>query len=194
MSASDVMMAYSRYCRDLMAAEVVSLVKKGVPADAIGFDSARKGFRLRAIKLRWEAPGLFQIHNINDSEATDSCIAIVCRDEYGEVADIAAWAPKEDRVGLWLGNVSMIGEEICASPRLDGDKLWVHEGVLDWLVHRRTGVVILSHDRARPILAACSPIAVKTISMKTKLEAMWRAPRVQVFDDGVGTSTMEAVA
>jgi hypothetical protein len=84
----------------------------------------------------------------------------------------------------------MIGQEQLSIPRFDGDRLWVHRTPAEWLAHRRVGVVILNYDRARMLLAAASPIAVKTKQHKADLEARWRAPRVQVFDVGVA----EAVA
>ena len=195
MSASDVMMAYSQHCRDLSDKEVASLVAKGVPEDALGFsaDGGRQ-FRLRAMSVFWDGIW-FQI-----GHGGQRCIAIVCRDERGDVADIVVWVPQDDRIGLWSGmtpehrNVSMIGEEICTLPRLDGDKLWIRDGVLDWLIHHRTGVVILNADLARPLLTAASPVVVKSKAHKERLEAAWRAPRIQVIDDGIAASTTEAVA
>lgn len=189
MSASDVMMAYSRHCRDLTINERVSLEKRGVPAAAIDFDDGEKQFKLRAASVLWEGP-YFTIDMT--AKAGQRVIAIVCRDECGEVADLAAWAPGDDRTGLWLGSVAMLGEEAVLRPRLEGDKLWVHPTPLDWLVHRRAGIVILNHDKARPILVAGSPVAVRTKKHAQWLETQWQAPRIIVVDDGVAAAVTEA--
>lgn len=171
MSASEVMMAYSRMCRDLTDKEVEALVARGVHPDVIGWAGDEGHFKLRA----WGKE-----------------IAIVCRDERGDVADIALWSPREGTNTLWFSNVSMIGQEACSRPRLAGDKLWVRANVLDWLVHRRTGVVIINYDAARTVLTACSPIAVKSRAHREQLDWAWRAPRIQVFEAGVAESATEA--
>ena len=186
MSASDVMMAYGQRCHPLGVANTAGLEKRGVPREVLEFDEGRKLFKVMKATVRKEA-GFFEF-----VDAGSAAIIFVCRDERGDVADLAAWTPAEDDIALWLGNVSMLGEEAVLRARLAGDKLWVHPTPLDWLIHRRTGVVILNHDRARPLLVAGSPIAVKTKTYARWLEEQWQAPRITVFDDGGAAAVTEA--
>ena len=184
---SDAMMMYARHCKDLTPKEVATLAGKGVHPDIVGWMEGH--FAVKAAPVRWEGEQWFDFAPDDGQRAA----IIVCLDEHRQPADLAAWSPADDRVGLRWGNVAMIGQEQVHAPRLDGDKLWVHPSPLDWLAHRRAGVVILSHEAARPILVGASPLAVKTASFRAHLEDKWRAPRVQVFDLGVAEATLEGV-
>lgn len=182
---TQILDAYAR-CEPLTAAERDKLSAKGVFAPALDFDAAAGHMRIACARVVFEGPWF------DFTAAGKRMPIIVCRDERGDVADLAAWSPADDRVHLWLGNVSMIGEETCLRPRLGGDKLWVRDGVLDWLQHGRTGVVVVLADRARAVLTAASPLAVKSIDHKRRLDAAWRAPEVRVFDVGQAESATEA--
>jgi hypothetical protein len=184
-SLTQILDAYSR-CDALSPNEMAKLSQKGVFSPALDYDKASGLFQIRAARVMLDGPWF-------DFSPTGKRLPIiVCRDERGDVADLVAWAPAENHVGRWLGNVSMIGEEACTRPRLEPDKLWVRESVLDWLQHGRTGVVILDADRARSVLTAGSPLAVKSIEHKRRLDAAWRAPEVKVFDVGQAESATEA--
>jgi hypothetical protein len=185
---SDVMRAYGMYCGDLTPKEIAALASKGVHPDAIGWgDGQRKQFAVKAATVKWEGELWFDFAGVDGKRAA----IIVCLDDQSQPADLAAWSPVDDRVGLCWGNVAMIGQEQALLPRLDGSKLWVHASPLDWLMHRRAGVVIVNHDAARPMLVAASPITVKTAALRATLDDKWKAPRVQVFDVGIAEATID---
>ena len=181
---SDVMRAYGMHCRDLSPKELAALAAKDVHPDVLGWDGG--SFAVKAAPIRWEGECWFDF-------AADGRRAaiIVCSDEHGHPADLAAWSPSDDKVGLCWGRVAMIGQEQAHAPRLDGDKLWVHPSPLEWFLHRRAGVVIINHEAARPILVGASPIAVKTGALRAALEERWRLPRIQVFEMDVAEATLD---
>jgi hypothetical protein len=178
------MRAYGMHCRDLSLKELAALAAKDVHPDVLGWGDGR--FAIKAATVKWDGELWFDFA----PEGKRSAI-IVCLDEHGQPADLAAWSPADGRTGLCWGNIAMIGQEqVGVVPRLDGDKLWVHPSPLEWLLHRRAGVVIINHEAARPILVGASPIAVKTGAMRAALEEKWRAPRIQVFEEGVAEATI----
>ena len=186
---SDVLAAYTEFCHPLDDKQLVYFQRKGIHPDTFGFDDKRKLFRVMCATI--------QPDNLSMSFGFGSpglnAVIFVCRNELGNVEDLAAWLPKTDDVRLWNNAVSMLGEEACLSPRVEPDKLWVRKSVIDWLVHRRTGVVIVRPEAARVVLTAGSPVAVTSGALKNKLEAAWKAPQILVINDGVAASTMEAV-
>lgn len=183
---SDVTRAYAMHCTDLAPKEISWFAAKAVHPDALGWGD--KHFAIKAAAVKWESDRWFDF----DIEGKRAAI-IVCRDERGDVADLCAWSPADGVAGLWLGHVAMLGEEAVLRPRADGDKLWVWPSPLEWLVHRRVGVVVLSAERARPLLVAGSPLAVLTREHKAALDALWQPPRVVVYDmDGLAAVVTEA--
>lgn len=190
---SEVFHRYGR-CADLTASEKDKLSAMGVFGPSIDYREDGQQFQLKAARVQFTQDGLGPWFDFPEgiNKGTKAFI-IACRNERGDIADLAAWIPQGDRVALWLGNVSMLNEQACTAPRLDG-KLWVRDGVLDWLRHDRTGVVVVHAERARPVLTAASPVAVKSTEHRNKLMELWRPPVVHVFDQGQAQSTLEAVA
>lgn len=170
---SHILRAYGE-CRALTEKEKLFLTGQGIHPDALDYGENNKYFRILATLVRWE--GCFFDFDRNGTRAA----IIVCRDEAGEVADMVAWAPSEGHLARWAGNVSMLGEELIRRPRLSGDRLWVYPTPLEWLQHRRAGVVVLDYDKARAPLAAASPISVHTEELRKKMQAAWRHPRIEV--------------
>jgi hypothetical protein len=86
-------------------------------------------------------------------DPTDAVFAvlILCRDETSEIADIAAWRPDTGELSLWLGRVSMLGQEQVFAARLD-EPLRVFRTLPDWLRADRDGIVIVDERRARHLL------------------------------------------
>lgn len=179
------MRRYARHCRPLGLREMTALVARDIHPDALGW--AGEQFAVMAAGVRWEG---CWFDFATEQDGGKRAAIIVCLDERGQAADLAAWSPAEDKLALNFGNVAMLGEEQVSLPRLGGDKLWVHPSPVEWLVHRRAGVVIINYDRARSVLGGASPIAVKTAGHKADLESRWRMPRIQVFEVGVA----EAIA
>lgn len=176
---------YAQHCRDLTPKETAALALRGIHSDVLGWRHGEQ-FAIKAAPVRWDGPW-FDFASEGDGRRA---AIIVCMDEAGAAADLAAWSPADERIALYFGNVAMIGEEQLSIPRLESDKLWIHASPADWLAHRRTGLVIANYDRAREMLAGCSPVAVKTPGLKALLEEKWRGPRIQVFDVGIA----EAIA
>lgn len=185
---SEVMRAYGMHCNDLSPKEIAWLGAKGVHPDALGWGT--KHFAVKGAFVRWEGERWFEFANEEDGKRA---AVIVCLDERGDASDLAAWSPADERLGLCWGNVQMIGQEQVALPRLNGDKLWVHESPLEWLIHRRAGVVVVDFDVARSVLFSASPIAVRSRALKATLEEKWM-PRIQVFDVGLAEAVLEGVA
>ena len=183
---SEVLREYAMHCRDLAPKEMAALVARGIHPDALGWAGGQ--FAVKAANVRWDGERWFDF--AGEHEGGQRAAVIVCLDEAGQAADLAAWSPAGSRVALRQGAVAMLGQEQVVLPRLDGDRLWVHPSPAEWLEHRRVGVVIVNHDLARSALVAASPVAVKTMKHKADLEERWRAPRVQVFEVGVA----EAIA
>lgn len=183
---SDVTRLYAKHCRGLSPKEEASLVAKDVHPSALGW--ANDQWALRMAPVRWEGETWFDF--APEHEGGKTAAIIVCLGADGQPADLAAWSMSENRLALHKGTLGMIGEEQLALPRLEGDKLWVHASPVEWLVHRRIGLVIVNYDAARRALVAASPIAVKTMGQKALMEERWRMPRIQVFDVGVA----EAIA
>jgi hypothetical protein len=186
MPMSDITRLYARHCRALNAEEHAALVKRDILPSAIGWCNDQWAVKIASI--RWEGELWFDF--APESEGGKDAAIIVCLGADGQPADLAAWSLAENRLALHKGHVRMIGEEQLCLPRLDGNWLWVHPSPIEWLVHRRVGVVIVHHELARAPLVAASPIAVKTRQHKLELEERWRMPRIQVFDIGVA----EAIA
>jgi hypothetical protein len=88
-------------------------------------------------------------HGWDDDDA--AAVIIPCNDRLGDRTDLVAWSPVDDKAALWLGRVSVIGEETIFAPRL-GEPLAVHASMVDWLCCHRNGIVILDWQRARHLL------------------------------------------
>jgi|SRR5215831_938227 len=169
----ETLYGFGKYCRDLTEEYRRWFEYKGVAASALGWDTQRRLFKLRMARVefggRW----------FDFSDAGSAAIIIVCRNEDGEVADLAAWQLGNGDVHLWRGGVAMLGEETCCGPRI-GNRLWVRDGVLDWLLHDRDGVVISNFDKAMPILFGNSPLTVSSKRMQRYIFSKWQVPRVEV--------------
>jgi hypothetical protein len=73
-------------------------------------------------------------------DASYAVIALVflAPDDLGNAFDLAAWEPETGRLALWLGRVSMLGQDNLYYWRL-GAPLIVHETPLEWLQAGRGG-------------------------------------------------------
>jgi hypothetical protein len=170
---NDVLYAYAQGCRDLSEECRRWFDHKGVAPSALGWDARRRLFKLRMARVRVDGRW-FEF-----ADEGSVAIVMVCCDEDGEVADLAAWCLGAQEVHLWHDRVAMLGEETCGQARV-GDRLLVRDGVLDWLLHDRDGIVILNFDRAMPILFSNSPLSVSSKRMRRYIFSKWQIPRVEV--------------
>jgi hypothetical protein len=108
-------------------------------------------------------------------------VIFLARDDLGDPSDLAAWEPETGRLALWLGRVSILGQDNLYDWRL-GDPLMVHETPLEWLKAGREGVFVIDSQRASPLLRMVEPLGVKRPEYGRQLQAALtiRAPRIVV--------------
>jgi hypothetical protein len=116
-------------------------------------------------------------------DASDAVLAVVflAPDDLGDPLDLAAWEPETGRLALWLGRVSMLGQDNLHGWRL-GEPLIIHETPLEWLQAGREGVFVIDPQRASPLLRLVEPLGVKRPEFGRQLQAALtiRAPRIVV--------------
>jgi hypothetical protein len=116
-------------------------------------------------------------------DASGAVVAVVFRapDDLGNPLDLAAWEPETGRLALWLGRVSMLGQDSLYGWRL-GEPLIVHESPLEWLQAGREGVFVIDPRRASPLLRMVELLGVKRPEYGRHLQAALtiRAPRIVV--------------
>ena len=116
-------------------------------------------------------------------DASGAVLAVVFRalDDLGNPLDLAAWEPETGRLALWLGRVSMLGQDNLYGWRL-GDPLMVHETPLEWLQAGRGGAFVIDPQRASPLLRMVEPLGVQCPAFGRRIQAALtiRAPRIVV--------------
>jgi hypothetical protein len=116
-------------------------------------------------------------------DASGAIVAVVflASDDLGNAFDLAAWEPKTGRLALWLGRVSMLGQDNLYGWRL-GKPLMVHETPLEWLQAGRDGVFVIDPQRASSLLRMVEPLGVKRPDFGRRLQAALTicAPRIVV--------------
>jgi hypothetical protein len=116
-------------------------------------------------------------------DASDAVLALVfmAPDDLGNPLDLAAWEPETDRLALWLGRVSMLGQNNLYGWRV-GEPLIVLETPLEWLQAGREGVFVIDPQRASPLLRMVEPLGVKRPEFGRRLQAALTicAPRIVV--------------
>jgi hypothetical protein len=116
-----------------------------------------------------------------DASEAVAAIVFAAPDELGQLIDLAAWEPETGRLALWLGRVSMLGQDNLYGWRV-GDPLTVPETPLEWLQAGREGVCVIDPQRASPLLRMVEPLGVKRPAFGRQLQATLtiRAPRIVV--------------
>jgi hypothetical protein len=116
-------------------------------------------------------------------DASGAVVAVVFHapDDLGNPLDLAAWEPKSGRLALWLGRVSMLGQDNLYAWRL-GEPLVAHETALEWLQAGRAGVFVIDPQRASLLLRMVEPLGVKRPTFGRQLQTALtiRAPRIVV--------------
>jgi hypothetical protein len=117
----------------------------------------------------------------HDGSGAVVAVIFLAPDDFGKAFDLGAWEPETGRLALWLGRVSMLGQDNLSDWRL-GDPLMVHETPLEWLQAGREGVFVIDPQRASPLLRMVEPIGVKRPEFGRQLQAALsiRAPRIVV--------------
>lgn len=122
----------------------------------------------------------------------DETFILMALDQNGEPADLVAWrAEPSGFLASWLGRAAMLGAEQLDMPRL-GEPLRVHESTLEWLKHKREGVVVIDPIRAGPMLRDAGSIVVNSWTHKARLADMMtvKLPRI-IVEPGVRAQAAE---
>ena len=126
--------------------------------------------------------GCFEFaRDAHDASGAVVAVIFLAPDDLGNAFDLGAWKPETGRLALWLGRVSMLGQDNLYNWRL-GDPLMVHETPLEWLQAGRGGVFVIDPRRASPLLRMVEPLGVKRPQFGRQLQAALtiRAPRIVV--------------
>lgn len=160
-------------CRRVRPEEIEKL---RVPAQSL--EPSERLYRVWAAPVVWLHDKRFAFSEDKDAR---TAIIFVCRDDLGDVVDMAAWAPSDDKLGTMEGRVCVLGQENILAPRL-GEALRVHPTPREWLADGRQGVVVIDAVESLPLLYAGSPIAVSSAQQKKSLHDAWRVhvPRITV--------------
>jgi hypothetical protein len=124
-----------------------------------------------------------------DASNAVTAVVFMARDDLSNPLDLAAWEPETGRLALWLGRVSMLGQDNLYGWRI-GEPLVVHETPLEWLQAGREGVFVIDPQRASPLLRMVEPLGVRRPEFGRRMrESMTiRAPRIVVAAAIVGAA------
>lgn len=167
MQLSEVLTAYSQFCRDLRPSEIEKL---GIDAKLLHYNERRRLFKVKAARIVWVS-NRFEFGECPESVGATIFVA---RDDSLDVADLVAWAPADGRLAAWIGSVAMLGQENVTLPRIGPEPLAVWPSPREWLAADREGVVIVDAAKSLPILYAGSPISVGTKEEQKGLMMQWR--------------------
>jgi len=154
--------------------EIDWFLRQGVPILALALPLAFRTDLVTFAGARFE----FTRHRGSDDAVT--AFIFPALDAEGEVADLVAWRPKSESIGIWLGRTGLLGEEQIYSARL-GEPLVVHESLLDWLRAERTGVVVVDAVRAPPLLREAEPLAVLSIEHGDRIKRLLTLPAPKIL-------------
>ena len=187
----DLIKAELRQADRLQQKHLDGFIKDGVPAlnlaklwdgeyafvghDWVVFDGARFEFARHAKGGLAQSAFVFPVWNA-----------------YGDLADIAGWRPPH--LALWLGRVSILGEEQTNGPRMC-EPLKVHTTVLDWFKAEREGIFIVDYAHAAHVLR-CETLGAADLAHARLLKAKLtlQAPPIVIVEDHASTSPMPQAA
>lgn len=127
--------------------------------------------------------------NARDPSAAVVAVVFLAPDDLGNPSDLAAWEPETGRLALWLGRVSMLGQDNLYGWRV-GEPLVVHEMPIEWLQAGREGLFVIDPQRASPLLRMVEPLGVNRPEFGRHLrEALTiRPPRIVVAETTLGAA------
>lgn len=145
---------------------------------------------VRIDDIVWLPHGAFEFARHLNRRKSDTSCTILVRDQLGDPIDIVAWQAKTGRIARWLCRAAMLGEDELLAPR-DAEGLRVFETPLQWLQHRRAGVVVLDKRLAAPMLRDAAPLLAVNFEHGKKLQDMLRVPTPRILVPS-SASTQEA--
>jgi hypothetical protein len=132
----------------------------------------------------WSAPGRFVLAQHEPAgmhaEAEQACLLLL-NDENDEPADIAAWAPRSQRLGTWRGCAWAIGQETTWFERLSEPGVPVWRSPLDWLQAERNGLVLLRPKVAAEILCDAGPLLAMDVAHGVDLRSSLSRPGPRIL-------------
>jgi hypothetical protein len=120
---------------------------------------------------------------LDEPEDVTSAFITICRDDYGDAIDLAAWSPSTERMATWLGRAWAIDQFRLMRPRLaESGALPVHKSPLEWLRARRDGIVIIDSERAKWQIAYLGrSLIVEDVSHGRTLRHALTMPEPEIF-------------
>jgi hypothetical protein len=99
------------------------------------------------------------IDEIDDPAQAAPAFVMLCRDDFGDPIDVAAWSPANDRLATWLGCAWALDQYRALTPRIsDHGALPIFKSPLGWLRSGRSGIVILDPEKAKWQIAYARPM------------------------------------
>jgi hypothetical protein len=90
------------------------------------------------------------VDEIDDPAAATSAFVMLCRDDFGEAIDVAAWSPPTGQLATWLGQAWAIDQYRALAPQIsDHGALPIFRNPLSWLRSGRDGIVIIDPEKAK---------------------------------------------
>ena len=121
--------------------------------------------------------GCFEFaRDVRDASGAVVAVVFLAPDDLGNALDLAAWEPEAGRLALWLGRVSMLGQDNLYGWRFD-EPLMAHETPLEWLQAGRQGVFVIDPQRASPLLRMVSRSASSAMSSGGSCKPLLRSAR-----------------
>jgi hypothetical protein len=136
---------YRGGCRLLRATERERLIAAGVAQSDLAVPDMVLAAQVAFFDRTFAFPD-----ELDEPQEVTSAFMMICRDDYGDAIDLAAWSPSTERMATWLGRAWAIDQFRMLSPRLsDHGALPVFQTPLQWLQAGRRGIVILDRDKAQ---------------------------------------------
>jgi hypothetical protein len=151
------------------------LERQGVPAEAI--ERLRAGYVVRT------GPDAFELDQHTTYGKPERAFLFLVRDVCGDPADIVAWQPATDWLGIWRGLAWALGQEVVYAGRLtEHGALKVHQNPLAWLRDVCRGIVLTRARIAAAFLNDAGPLLADDVKHGSELKrALTRpAPRIVV--------------
>jgi hypothetical protein len=154
------------------SAELESLFKRGVPADAMA-----EPWPIKSAKVRFLNGGTF------DFDREGQAAIIFLAEDYGEVIDLIAWQQKGGAVASWRGAAFCLGDtEHIFNPAtyFADDALRIHRTPLDWLKASRDGICIVRSALAYAYLRGVSRVSCADEVYLQQVKRWVQAPKPTV--------------
>jgi hypothetical protein len=131
---------------------------------------------------------------LDEPEDVTAAFVTICRDDYGDAIDLAAWAPSTGRLSTWLGRAWAIDQFRLMRPRLaEVGALPVQKTPLEWLRAKRDGIVIIDSERAKWQIAYLGrSLIVEDVSHGRTLRHALTMPEPEIFVSPSSVATCAA--